>query len=32
MIAFWLVLMFFGVAMLTYGLLIRPRPGDSKSE
>jgi hypothetical protein len=32
MTAFWLVLMFFGVTMLTYGLLIRPRGADSSAE
>jgi hypothetical protein len=32
MTAFWLVLMFFGVTMMTYGLLIKPRAGDPKSD
>jgi hypothetical protein len=32
MTAFWLVLMFFGITMLTYGLLSIPRRTDSTSE
>jgi hypothetical protein len=31
MTAFWLVLMFFGITMLTYGLLLR-RDSDTPSE
>jgi hypothetical protein len=31
MTAFWLVLMFFGIAMLTYGLLLR-RDSDTPAE
>jgi hypothetical protein len=29
---FWLALMFLGITGFTYGMLIRPRPGDPESE
>lgn len=32
MIAFWLVLMFFGLAMLTYGVLILRSNADTPAE
>jgi hypothetical protein len=32
MIAFWLVLMFFGVSMLTYGVLLLRSNSDSPAE